>query len=111
MPPLQIKDCPADVYERLRACAKEENRSIAQQTLTIIEDFLDMRDGLKRPDESRSLHTLRPSYVREVDTTDYLSRRLETFARIDKLPPIPVTEDTPSTVEILAQIREEEDIW
>ena len=39
MPALQVKDCPASVYEQLRACADEENRSIAQQTLTIIQDF------------------------------------------------------------------------
>ena len=107
MPPLQVKDCPADVYERLRACAQEENRSISQQTLTIIEDFLDMRDGLKTASETRSTR-MRPSSVREVDDTDYLARRLETLRRINELPPIPVTDRCPSSVEILAQIRAEE---
>jgi hypothetical protein len=107
MPPLQVKDCPTDVYERLRACAREENRSIAQQTLTIIEDYLDMRDGLKTIEETRS-RRLKPSSVRVVDDTDYLTRRLETLARIDELRPIPITEATPSSVEILAQIRREE---
>ena len=107
MPPLQVKDFPADVYERLRVCAQEENRSISQQTITIIEDFLDMRDGLKTAAQTRSTR-MRPSSVREVDDTDYLARRLETFARIDELPPIPVTDRCPSSVEILAQIREEE---
>ena len=107
MPPLQVKDCPVEVYERLRACAQEENRSIAQQTLTIIEDFLDMRDGLKTASQAR-VRFMQPSSVREVDDTDYLARRIKVLERINELPPIPVTEKTPSSVEILAQIRREE---
>lgn len=108
MPPLQVKECPTDVYERLRKCAHEENRSIAQQTLTIIEDFLDMRDGLKSIGETRSQHFMVPSSVRADTGFDYRSRRLETFARIDKLPTIPTTDATPRADVILAQVREEE---
>lgn len=44
MPALQVKECSEDVYERLRACAANENRSIAQQTLTIIQDYLNALD-------------------------------------------------------------------
>ena len=47
MPALQVKDCPHDVYEKLRECAAEENRSISQQALTILEDYLAMREALK----------------------------------------------------------------
>lgn len=108
MPPLQVKECPADVYERLRACANEENRSIAQQTLTIIEDFLDMRDGLKTPNETRSRHFMAPSSVRADPDIDYLSRRRETFARIEGLPTVAITDSAPRADVILAQVREEE---
>ena len=108
MPALQIKDCPAGVYERLRACAHEENRSISQQALTAIEDFLDLREGLKTPTEIR-IRTLVPSSVRQVDEADCLARRRETLARIKKLKPIPITEAMPSTVELLAEIRSEAD--
>ena len=107
MPALQIKDCPTEVYERLRTCAHEENRSISQQALTAIEDFLDMRDGLKAPSEAR-MRTFGPSSLRQVDDTDYLTRRLDVFARINKLRPIPVTEDAPTAADVLSQIREEE---
>ena len=47
MPALQVKDCPADVYEKLRKCAEEENRSISQQTLTIIEYLKQCREVLE----------------------------------------------------------------
>ena len=50
MPALQVKDCPSDVYERLRACAAEENRSISQQALTIIENYLRMREERTAPE-------------------------------------------------------------
>lgn len=43
MPALQIKDCPQDVYDRLKQCAAEEDRSMTQQALHIIRKFLDMR--------------------------------------------------------------------
>lgn len=110
MPALQIKDCPAEVYERLRTCAREENRSISQQALTAIEDFLDLREGLKAPADMR-VRMLKPSWVREKKEPDYLARRREVFARIDKLKPIPVTEATPNSVELLAEVREEADRW
>ena len=44
MPALQVKDCPTEVYEELRRCASRENRSISQQALTILEDYLGFRD-------------------------------------------------------------------
>ena len=76
MSALQILDCPTEVYERLRACAREENRSISQQALTAIEDFLNLRDGLKTSTELRT-RAFAPSSVRKVDDTDYLARRLK----------------------------------
>ena len=43
MPALQIKDCPQDVYDRLKICAMEEDRSMSQQALHILRTFLRMR--------------------------------------------------------------------
>ena len=107
MPALQIKDCPVVVYERLRTCAREENRSISQQALTAIEDFLDLRDGLRTAADLH-MRSFGPSSVRQLDETDYLARRLKALDRINELPSIPVTAKTPSTAEILAGIRAEE---
>ena len=113
MPALQVKDCPADVYEKLRKCAEEENRSISQQTLTIIEDFLAMRErqravaeavGEEPPIRAR----LRPVYGPEAnDGIDYAARHREIFERIAALPPLP-SEGLPSAAEMIRQIRDEE---
>ena len=129
MPALQVKDCPADVYERLRKCAEEENRSISQQTLTIIEDYLAMRDRMrasaeKRPGDAPLIPfsstasanddppirvRFRPIYGPEAnDGIDYAKRHREAFERIAALPPLPRMEGMPDAAELLRQIREEE---
>ena len=40
MPALQVKDFPAELYEELRACAAAEDRSISQQTVRILREYL-----------------------------------------------------------------------
>ena len=109
MPALQVKDCPADVYEQLRTVAAEENRSISQQTLVIIKEFLRLRaaGGFQpQPHSRRQFH----SYVNteRTDGIDYAAKHQAAMERIMKLPPIPHSETFPSSVEILRQIREEE---
>ena len=110
MPPLQVKDCPQDVYERLRACAGEENRSIAQQALTIIEDFLDMREvlGARAAVRSRWAASYASAEEGAAHPVDYAAKRARAFARIDALEPIPAGARIPSAVDLLAEIREEE---
>ena len=120
MPSLQVKDCPADVYERLRKCAEEENRSISQQTLTIIEDFLALRErkrtaaatGITVPaanDEPRIRVKARSVYGPEADDgIDYAERHRKKFERIAALPPLPHGDGIPSAAEMIRQIRDEE---
>ena len=107
MTALQIKDCPVEVYERLRVCATEENRSISQQALTIIEDYLNMRQQMREASEPRRPR-VRSYYVQEDDGIDYAEKHRKVFEEIHKLRPIPIDEDRPSAVELLRQIREEE---
>ena len=107
MPPLQVKDFPADVYERLRQCAREENRSISQQTLTIIEDYLNMRDSGIIPTRIHNTGLV-PSFVTAVDETDYAEKHRQALERISELPLIPVSADMPSAAEMIRQIRDEE---
>lgn len=107
MPALQVKDCPASVYEQLRACADEENRSIAQQTLTIIQDFLAARERDAGRSEARR-RTSRPAYSAETDTVDFIAKRKRAFERIGELPPIPVSATAPAAADVLAHIRQEE---
>ena len=113
MPALQVKDCPDELYERLRICASEQNRSISQQTVTILEEYLGMRPAL-RPVASTLSNEPRVSQRHLMystdnrDGVDYLTRRSKVFEEIAQLPPIPITETAPRTDIILAQIREEE---
>ncbi len=47
MPALQVRDFPDDIYEELRRCAEEDRRSIAQQTIVAVEDYLERRKRLR----------------------------------------------------------------
>ena len=40
MPLLQVRDCPEDIYQKIALVAKRQNRSIAQQTLVLLEKGL-----------------------------------------------------------------------
>ena len=41
MPLLQVRDFPADIYEEIIFEAKQQNRTIAQQTIVLIKKGLD----------------------------------------------------------------------
>ncbi len=108
MPALQVKDCPSTVYEQLRTCASEENRSISQQALTIIEDYLNVRKDACGNSASEPIPHQRSRYAATYDTTDYTEKRQAAFRCLDALPPLPLSKNAPSAVELLAQIRAEE---
>ena len=40
MPALQVKDFPSDLYEELRECAARQDRSISQQTVHVLREYL-----------------------------------------------------------------------
>ena len=101
MPALQIKDCPENVYERLRVCAAEENRSISQQTLTILEEYLGFRESLLSGNSTEAL----PDFKRR---ESLIEKRKRVFAEIDKLRPIPISENLPDGAELLRMVREED---
>lgn len=43
MPALQVRDFPDALYDQLKASAKEDHRSISQQTVAAVEQFLALR--------------------------------------------------------------------
>ncbi|MBQ9043773.1 MAG: argininosuccinate lyase [Eggerthellaceae bacterium] len=45
MPALQVRDFPDDLYERLKAAAAKNHRSIAQQTVAFVEAQLNQEDA------------------------------------------------------------------
>jgi len=52
MPLLQVRDCPKDVYKRIAIVAKRQNRTIAQQTIVLLEKGLGQeRSNIARREE------------------------------------------------------------
>lgn len=101
MPALQVKDCPTEVYEELRRCAARENRSISQQALTILEDYLGFRDFVQR---DRSVSAAK----KNSENSNYREKRKRIFERMERRRRIPVSDEAPSSADLLAEIREEE---
>lgn len=42
MPLLQVRDCPEDIYKKISFWAKKQNRTIAQQVISILEKGLQL---------------------------------------------------------------------
>ena len=91
MPALQIKDCPSDVYESLKDCARRQNRSIAQRALTMLEDYLGHSRGrnlgersMPNTEGSRAFFEEELSESRERRMR--AQRREDAFAYLDMLP-------------------------
>lgn len=80
MPILQVKDCPVETYERLRALAEREHRSISQQTIVAVEEHLE----------------------RHADTT-----RRAVIRRMLGRDPMPLPDGVPGSAEAVRQIRDE----
>lgn len=56
MPSLQIKECPIDVYDALKLCAVREDRSMAQQALHIIREYLKTYSNCRMPETAEYRH-------------------------------------------------------
>ena len=44
MPLLQVRDIPEDLYDELSRVAKQDNRSIAQETIVLLRNALDQKN-------------------------------------------------------------------
>ena len=44
MPLLQVRDIPEDLYDELSKVAKQDNRSIAQETIVLLRNALDQKN-------------------------------------------------------------------
>lgn len=45
MPLLQVRDMPEDLYEKLSQLAKQENRSITQETIVLLKKALNYQES------------------------------------------------------------------
>ena len=113
MPALQVRDFPDDLYEKLKACAAMEHRSVAQQTVALVEEGLSAR-GASHYWDGAELRRLRPEpQIFDFDTEAARAARIEKrkalFAEFEKLPKFTVPDTFPSTAELIRQGREERD--
>ena len=116
MPALQVKDFPDDLYIDLKACANAEDRSVSQQTLHILRQYLKAYRQLGgRADWAVVPVELTPdggktrSRTPEEERQERIERRKKVLERIHALPQFDVPEDFPSPAEIVRQMREERD--
>lgn len=92
MPTLQVRDLEQDLYDRLCAVAKSEHRSIAQQTVVFIEQGLDGHMHRK------------PQW--KIDEEERIAKRRELLKSIAERPPHVVSDDFPSTAELVREDRD-----
>jgi len=64
MPLLQVRDCPAEVYEAIKAEAKKEHRTIAQQTIVLVKNGLE-KELSPRERRLQALERSRNRYIPE----------------------------------------------
>ncbi|MCL2757022.1 MAG: hypothetical protein FWD43_02945 [Coriobacteriia bacterium] len=94
MPALQVRDFPEQLYEELRVCAKREHRSIAQQTIVAVQDYV------RQEDERLS------KKMREVELFEMQKRRQKILEKLDALPTFTVPEGFPTPEEIVREMRD-----
>lgn len=103
MPALQVKDCPQETYEALKACAAAENRSISQQMLTIIQTYLSgsfdgqagLRGGTRREANP------------EAERLARIQRRQRLFDSYDSRPKAEWPSSLPAVEDLVREMREE----
>jgi len=64
MPLLQVRDFPSDIYEEIKLVAKEQRRTIAQQTIVLIKDSL-KKVNFEKERRLQALEKSRNMYVSE----------------------------------------------
>jgi hypothetical protein len=62
MPLLQVRECPEDIYRKITLVAKNENRTIAQQVVVLLEKSL----GQKESNIERRKHLLAKIESRQI---------------------------------------------
>lgn len=112
MPALQVKDFPPDLYEDLRACAAADDRSMSQQTVHVLRDYLSAwrRIGERPEWEVRAVASESAAscrYTGGEDRETRIERRQKVFEEIDVLPKVEIPTGFPEPASLVHQMREE----
>lgn len=127
MPALQVRDFPDDLYDELRECAANESRSIAQQTVYILKEYLSIygqmqQDG-RGPFRAPNLIYIDPNRniveplgaqekrarleAEEAARQARIEKRRKLFATIQSRPQAPLPSGCPDAADLVRQGREE----
>lgn len=129
MPALQVRDFPDDLYAELKSCAAKEDRSISQQTVHILREYLKAykrlagrSDWMVVPKAETNVSGLgggahssskRESYycdtATEAERQARIEKRRKIFEEIEAFQHPEIPDDFPSPVELVRQGREERD--
>ena len=116
MPALQVKDFPDDLYAELKACASAEDRSLSQQTVHILREYLRVYRELGGRAEWAVVAVERPRprvehvsrrVAAEAEREMRIERKRKVFERIDARPHSKIPDSFPSPAEIVRQMRDE----
>ena len=110
MPALQVKDFPDDLYEELRECAAQECRSVSQQTIYGLREFLRMHKAYQSVKNALwaapYLTDLLEDKERQ-ERQERAKRRCELLKQIRELGPANIPSDFPDPAELIREMREE----
>jgi hypothetical protein len=107
MPALQVRDFPPDLYEELRKRAKQEHRSISQQTVVAIREHISCPLPQRWAPENDPPRSGTPQRdKRQDEVLARIDRRKQLFTDISALPKPVIPEGFPTIEEIVRQMRD-----
>lgn len=110
MPALQVKDFPDDLYEELRECAAQECRSVSQQTIYGLREFLRIHKAYQSVKNALwaapYLTDLLEDKERQ-ERQERAKRRCELLKQIRELGPANIPSDFPDPAELIREMHEE----
>lgn len=121
MPALQVKHFPQDLYDELKTCAAKEDRSISQQTVHILRDYLrayrqwsNRSDWEVIPKNSEAFSAYHDRIMtrresEEVERQARIEKRKKIFEKIENASSFDLPEEYSSEAELVHGMREERD--
>lgn len=109
MPALQVRDFPEELYNQLRSCAAEQDRSISQQTTYVLRRFLEgYQRGMTEAEAASAAWDV--TCAGAAGPSARTERRRRSFMRLEaSFEGAPGPDSLPSSVDMIREMREERD--
>lgn len=110
MPALQVRDFPEDLYEALRKCAADQDRSISQQTVHVLRRFLEAyRSGTAACDYDWAPQAPLSAHGAGTAEQQRVAKRRALLAQLESLPCYEGTPAMPDAATMVREMRAERD--